>query len=167
MSLLDSLKKSDKEGVLYGEDVCHEVLPQKFPFAFVDEILELNMGDGTAENPPSLVGRMHVTGEQDFFKGHFPGNPVMPGVIQIESMAQAATLLTMIAMEDKTVGKRPAFMGVENCRFRKAVIPPTDIILKVRLTDLRMARRGIFKYAGQVFIGEELVTEAEFSAAMV
>ncbi|MCF0215127.1 MAG: 3-hydroxyacyl-ACP dehydratase FabZ [Fibrobacteraceae bacterium] len=159
------MKKSDIPGVLYDAEVVHAILPQKFPFAFVDEILEINEGD--AENPPSLVGRMHVTGEQDFFKGHFPGNPVMPGVIQIESMAQAATLLTMIAMEDKTKDKRPAFMGVEKCRFRKPVIPPTDIVLKVKLTDLRMARRGIFKYAGEVYIGEELVAEAEFSAAMV
>ena len=115
MSLLETLKKSEKAGVVYEADVVHALLPQKAPFAFVDEVLSLELGDGK-EVLPSLVGLYHVTGEEKFFQGHFPGNPVMPGVLQVESMAQAATLLTMIAREAEVVGKRPAFMGIENCR---------------------------------------------------
>ena len=112
MSLLESLPKSNKDGILYEADTVHNILPQKAPFAFVDEILSLDV-----ENM-EIVGKWHLTGEEGFLKGHFPGNPVLPGVIQIESMAQAATLLTMIGREAETTGKRPAFMGVENCRFR-------------------------------------------------
>jgi len=163
MSLLETLKKSEKDGVLYDAETVRALLPQKTPFAFVDEILSLDLGDGK-EKLPELTGLYHVTGEEGFFKGHFPGNPVMPGVLQVESMAQAATLLTMIAREAEVVGKRPAFMGIENCRFRNPVLPGMDIRLEVRLISVR---HGIFKYAGKAFSGEKLMCEADFVAAMV
>ena len=147
--MLESLPKSNVAGILYDAEVVHSVLPQKAPFAFVDEILSLD-----AENM-EIVAKWHLTGEEGFLKGHFPGNPVLPGVIQIESMAQAATLLTMIGREAETTGKRPAFMGVENCRFRAP-----------------MARHGIYKYSGELLTvdaegKESLCTKADFSAAMV
>ena len=145
--------------MLYNEEQVHALLPQKTPFAFVDEILELNEGD-----QPSIVAVWHVKGTEPFFAGHFPGNPVLPGVIQIESMAQAATLLTMIAKKADVEGKRPAFMGVENCRFRAPVIPPHDLTLKATLV---MARHGIYKYTGEIWQGETLICNASFSAAMV
>lgn len=154
--------------MLYDSKSVHEMLPQKSPFAFVDEILELNMGDKDAADEtarfPSLVAVWHLTGEEAFFKGHFPGNPVLPGVLQIESMAQAATLLTKIAMKDEVAGKRPAFMGVEQCRFKSPAVPPVDLTIKV---SMLMARRGIFKYAGEIRQGDTLVCKGEFSAAMV
>ncbi len=145
--------------MLYNEEQVHALLPQKAPFAFVDEILEINEGD-----QPAIVAVWHVTGKEKFFDGHFPGNPVLPGVIQIESMAQAATLLTMIARKGEVNGRRPAFMGVENCRFRAPVVPPQDLTLKVTLV---MSRHGIYKYSGEIFLGETLVCKADFSAAMV
>jgi 3-hydroxyacyl-[acyl-carrier-protein] dehydratase len=79
-------------------------------------------------------------------------------------MAQAATLLTMIAKKADVEGKRPAFMGVENCRFRAPVIPPQDLTLKATLV---MARHGIYKYTGEIWQGETLICNASFSAAMV
>jgi 3-hydroxyacyl-[acyl-carrier-protein] dehydratase len=145
--------------MLYNEEQVHALLPQKTPFAFVDEILELNEGD-----QPSIVAVWHVKGTEPFFAGHFPGNPVLPGVIQIESMAQAATLLTMIAKKADVEGKRPAFMGVESCRFRAPVIPPQDLTVKV---SLLMARHGIYKYSGEIWQGETFICNANFSAAMV
>jgi len=163
MSLLETLKKSSVPGILYDADVVHELLPQKAPFAFVDEVLSLELGDGK-EVLPALVGLFHVTGEEGFFKGHFPGNPVMPGVLQVESMAQAATLLTMIAREADVTGKRPAFMGIESCRFRNPVLPGMDLRLEVKLLSVR---HGIFKYSGKAFSGEKLMCEADFVAAMV
>lgn len=162
MPKLSSLKKSSTEGVLLDAEVVRALLPQKAPFAFVDEILELD--EGTPDVLPSIVGRYHVTGEEEFFKGHFPGNPVMPGVLQIESMAQAATLLTMIAKCETVEGKRPAFIGVENCRFRSPVAPGMDLSIRVSMTT---ARRTVFKYSGKIFCGEILVCEADFSAAML
>ena len=163
MSMLESLPKSNVAGILYDAEVVHSVLPQKAPFAFVDEILSLD-----AENM-EIVAKWHLTGEEGFLKGHFPGNPVLPGVIQIESMAQAATLLTMIGREAETTGKRPAFMGVENCRFRAPVIPKAEIVLKAKLI---MARHGIYKYSGELLTvdaegKETLCTKADFSAALV
>ena len=79
-------------------------------------------------------------------------------------MAQAATLLTMIVKKDQVAGKRPAFAGVENCRFRAAAIPPVDLTLKAEMT---MCRRSIYKYSGKIYQGETLVCEADFSAVMV
>ena len=79
-------------------------------------------------------------------------------------MAQAATILTMIVKEADVAGKRPAFMGVEECRFRAPVIPKADLVLKATLT---FARRGIYKYNGEIYQGDTLMSKASFSAAMV
>ena len=168
MSLLETLRKSDKPGILYDADVVHELLPQKFPFAFVDEVVSLEVGKDATEGAEavntSIVANFHLTGEEGFLKGHFPGNPVMPGVIQIEAMALAATVLTLIVKEAEVAGKRPAFMGVEECRFRAPVIPKADLTLKATLI---LARRGIYKYTGEIYQGDTLMSKASFSAAMV
>lgn len=154
--------------MLYDKEFVHNLLPQKAPFAFVDEVLELYHGDATAEDEslrnPRITAVLHLTGDEVFFAGHFPQNPVMPGVIQIESMAQAATFLTQIAKEKDVAGRRPAFIGVENCKFRAAVVPPADLIIKVEMVT---ARRTLFKYSGKIYQGETLVCEADFSAAMI
>lgn len=165
MFLIDTLPKSNQSGILYDAEVVHDLLPQKFPFAFVDEIISLDPGTA-GENPtlPSIVAVLHVKGDEGYFKGHFPGNPVMPGVLQVETMAQAATLLTMIVKESETAGKRPAFMGVEDCRFKNPVIPPMDLTIKATLL---MARHGIYKYSGEIYQGDKLISKADFSAAMV
>ena len=154
--------------MLYDSEFVHNLLPQKAPFAFVDEIIDLQEGgepaaDGTPDNP-KITAVWHLSGKEKFFDGHFPGNPVLPGVLQIEAMAQAATLLTMIVKKDQVAGKRPAFAGVENCRFRAAAIPPVDLTLKAEMT---MCRRSIYKYSGKIYQGETLVCEADFSAVMV
>ena len=154
--------------MLYNAEFVHNLLPQKAPFAFVDEIIDLQKGDANAADEavrmPQIKAVWHLTGKEAFFEGHFPGNPILPGVLQIESMAQAATLLTQIAKESSVAGKRPAFIGVENCRFRAPVVPPTDLTIEVAMT---VARRTVFKYSGKIMQGETLVCEAEFSAAMI
>lgn len=160
MSLLTLLPKSKVPGILYDADVVHGLLPQKAPFAFVDDVVSIDAESGN----PSIVTNLHLTGEEEFFKGHFPGNPVMPGVLQIEALAQAATLLTQIAKESDVVGKRPAFMGVEQCRFKNPVVPPATLTVKVTML---VARHCIFKYTGEVYQGETLVCKADFSAAMI
>ena len=160
MSLLETLKKSTVPGVLYDGDVVHELLPQKAPFAFVDEVISLSV-EGAE---PDMAAVCHLTGKEFFFEGHFPGNPIMPGVLQVEAMAQVATLLTKIAKEKDVVEKRPAFMGIEKCRFKNPVVPPADLIIAVKMIA---ARSNIFKYVGTVRVGETLVCEAEFAAAMI
>ncbi|MCQ2054668.1 MAG: beta-hydroxyacyl-ACP dehydratase [Fibrobacter sp.] len=154
--------------MLYNAEFVHNLLPQKAPFAFVDEIIDLQKGDANAADEaarlPQITAVWHLTGKEAFFEGHFPGNPILPGVLQIESMAQAATLLTQIAKESSVAGKRPAFIGVENCRFRAPVAPPADLTIVVTMT---VARRTVFKYSGKIMQGDTLVCEAEFSAAMI
>lgn len=160
--------------MLYDKDFVRNLLPQKEPFAFIDGILELQQGENAvasknadgeaADTLPQIVAVKHFSGEEKFFEGHFPGNPVLPGVIQIETMAQAATLLTLLAKEKEVAGKRPAFIGVEQCRFKSPVAPPADLTVKVKMI---WARRSIFKYSGEIWQGNQLVSTAEFSAAMV
>lgn len=161
--------------MLYDKKFVCNLLPQKEPFAFIDGILELQKGgcvgmnsaEGDAckdEMLPQIVAVSHFTGDEHFFEGHFPGNPVLPGVIQIETMAQAATLLTLLAKEKEVAGKRPAFIGVEQCRFKSPVAPPAELTVKVKMI---WARRSIFKYSGEIWQGSQLVSVAEFSAAMV
>jgi 3-hydroxyacyl-[acyl-carrier-protein] dehydratase len=140
-----------------NQEEIKEIIPHRDPFLLVDEIEEMEPG-------VRAIGYKNVTGEEGFFRGHFPEYPVMPGVLQVESMAQAATLLTMIAREADVVGKRPAFMGIENCRFRNPVLPGMDLRLEVKLLSVR---HGIFKYSGKAFSGEKLMCEADFVAAMV
>ena len=139
-----------------NKEEIQKFLPHRDPMLLVDS-MEVD-GSGVCH-------ALYRVPEHPFYcEGHFPGNPVLPGVIQIESMAQAATLLTMIAREAEVVGKRPAFMGIENCRFRNPVLPGMDIRLEVKLLSVR---HGIFKYSGKAFLDEKLMCEADFVAAMV
>ncbi len=165
MSILDTLPKSDKPGVLLDSCVVHDLLPQKDPFAFVDEVNELSEKDGKQ----MLTATKYILGTEGYFKGHFPTEPIMPGVLQVEAMAQAGCLLAALCYEKEIEGKRPAFMGVDACRFRRPVKPGDVLILKVVLEKFR---RGIMVFSGEIFCKnaageEELVCNGTLTAAMV
>lgn len=133
-----------------------QVLPHRYPFALVDKIIHMD--------ETSVTGIKNVTVNEPFFKGHFPGNPVMPGVLQIEAMAQTGGILVLNTVPDPE-NYWTYFLGIENCRFRKMVLPGDTLIFKCEL--LAPVKRGIAKMRGQAYVAGNLVCEAVVSASIV
>jgi UDP-3-O-[3-hydroxymyristoyl] N-acetylglucosamine deacetylase / 3-hydroxyacyl-[acyl-carrier-protein] dehydratase len=131
-------------------------LPHRYPFLLIDKIIHLD------EN--TVTGVKNVTMNEPFFQGHFPGNPILPGVIQIEAMAQTGGILVLNTVENPE-NYWTYFLGVDRCRFKRKVIPGDTIIFKCEL--LAPVKRGIAKMSGQAFVNGQLVMEAEMSASIV
>ncbi len=132
------------------------ILPHRYPFQLLDKIIYL---DETA-----VAGVKNVTINEPFFMGHFPNNPVMPGVLQVEAMAQTGGILVLSTVEDPE-NYWTYFLGIENCKFRKMVIPGDTIVFKCEL--LYPIRRGIAKMKGEAYVGNTLVCEAVMTASIV
>jgi 3-hydroxyacyl-[acyl-carrier-protein] dehydratase len=130
----------------------HKFLPHRYPFLLVDRILEINPGK-------KATGIKNVTCNEEFFQGHFPGNPIMPGVLMIEAMAQVAGLLAF--RSGATVGKSVYFMSIERAKFRKPVVPGDQ--LKLEVTILQQ-RGNVWKFSGNASVGDKVAAEAEFTA---
>jgi len=129
-----------------------EVLPHRPPFLFVDEVVRLEPGVGAA-------GRWRLDGDEDFFAGHFPGRPVMPGVLMLEAMAQTAALLTFSsAGQDASDGQLYYFVGIDGARFKRPVEPGDQLLMDA---ELLRAKSGIYKYKTRATVGGELAVEAE------
>ncbi|PTX10684.1 3-hydroxyacyl-[acyl-carrier-protein] dehydratase /UDP-3-O-[3-hydroxymyristoyl] N-acetylglucosamine deacetylase [Pontibacter mucosus] len=131
-------------------------LPHRYPFLLIDKIIHL---DDT-----TVMGVKNITMNEPFFQGHFPGNPVLPGVIQIEAMAQTGGILVLNTVENPE-DYWTYFLGIDKCRFKRKVIPGDTIIFRCEL--LAPIKRGIAKMSGQAFVGGQLVMEAEMSASIV
>lgn len=131
------------------------VLPHRYPFLMVDKVIELT--------DKKVVAIKNVTYNEPFFQGHFPGNCVMPGVLQVEALAQAGGFL---AIPRDTEDKYDTyFLKIENCKFKQKVVPGDTLILKMELTS--PIRRGICEMKGTIYVGDKLVTEAELVAQIV
>ena len=131
-----------------------EHLPHRYPFLMVDKILTMNDSE--------VVGIKNVTHNEPFFQGHFPDEPIMPGVLLIEAMAQTGGLLVLCGL----VGKYSTyFIRVDNVKFRKKVVPGDTLIFKVTLTS--PIRRGIATMKGVTYVGSKIVAEGEFMAQLV
>ncbi|RYU79053.1 bifunctional UDP-3-O-[3-hydroxymyristoyl] N-acetylglucosamine deacetylase/3-hydroxyacyl-ACP dehydratase [Hymenobacter persicinus] len=133
-----------------------QVLPHRYPFLLIDKVIHL---DAT-----TVTSIKNVTVNEPFFQGHYPGNPVFPGVLQVEAMAQTGGILVLNTVPDPE-NYTPYFIGIENCRFRKMVKPGDTIIFCCVL--LAPIKRGIAKMKGQAFVNGKVVMEAEMSAAIV
>lgn len=131
-----------------------KILPHRFPFLMVDRIIELEHG-------ARCVGLKNVSINEPFFPGHFPGHPVMPGVLIIEAMAQVAGIMAYLASDEETRAKVSYFMAIDNARFRKPVFPGDQLRIEITTT---MNRRGIWGVSGKAFVGDTLVTEADLKA---
>jgi 3-hydroxyacyl-[acyl-carrier-protein] dehydratase len=130
------------------------ILPHRYPFLMVDRIIEVEHGK-------RCVGIKNVTINEPFFPGHFPGHPVMPGVLIIEAMAQVAGIMAYLASDEATRAKVTYFMAIDNARFRKPVSPGDQLRIEITTT---MNRRGIWGVAGKAYVGDILVTEADLKA---
>ncbi len=128
-----------------------EALPHRYPFLLVDRIIEMHPGK-------AITGIKNVTANEQFFEGHFPGKPIMPGVLQVEALAQAAGVL---AIKSGIDGNMVYFMSMDKVKFRKPVVPGDRLILKVIVSH---SRGKVWKFKGEVFVEDVLVTEAEFTA---
>lgn len=132
-----------------------ELLPHRPPFLFIDEILELIPGE-------SATARWYVDPDAHFFAGHFPGNPILPGVIIIEALAQTGALAAMA--EPDSAGKLALFAGIENARFRRVVLPGDTLTFQTRLTR----RRGpLGAGEGTASVGGEVACQAGLKFALV
>jgi 3-hydroxyacyl-[acyl-carrier-protein] dehydratase len=130
-----------------------KILPHRHPFLLVDRILEIETGK-------RIVGLKNVTVNEPFFTGHFPGHPVMPGVLIIEAMAQVAGILAY--QSDESVrDKVTYFVGIDNAKFRKPVVPGDQIRFEIGATG---CKRGIWVFTAKAFVDGKLVTEAELKA---
>lgn len=146
------------ENKIYHVEEIMDMLPHRYPFLLVDR-LEVEVPGEKG------VGLKNVTMNEEFFQGHFPGNPVMPGVLQIEAMAQTAGALVIAADENFRESKRSVlFMSIDGVKFRKPVKPGDQ--LKMHVEKVR-ARRNVFVFKGEGKVDGQTVSEAEFTAMII
>jgi 3-hydroxyacyl-[acyl-carrier-protein] dehydratase len=132
-------------------------IPHRYPFLFVDRAEDYRPH-------ASIVGFKCVTMNEPFFPGHFPDNPVMPGVLIVEAIAQTGAVLMSKSLDADVEGKTIFFMSLDNVRFRRAVRPGD--VLRMPVKVLR-ARSDVFKFHGQAYVGDKLAAEVEFAAMVV
>ena len=133
-----------------------EILPHRDPMLLVDEVSELVPGD-------HVVATFHVDPAREIFKGHFPGDPVLPGVYTVEAAAQAADLLLMVKPE--YAGRTPLFLGINNVRFRKKILPGDTLEIHACLASER-PEKAIATCQARVYVAGELAAETEVAIAM-
>lgn len=129
------------------------IIPHRYPFLLVDRILELEPGK-------RAVGIKNVTANEQFFQGHFPGNPVMPGVLMVEALAQVGAVAVLTMAENR--GKIALFRGIDKVKFRRQVVPGDQLRLEVELTKVRsQIGQGI----GRAYVEDQLAVEGEITFA--
>ncbi len=146
------------ENKIYNIEEIMNFLPHRYPFLLLDR-LEVEVPGEKG------IGLKNVTMNEEFFQGHFPGNPVMPGVLQIEAMAQTAGALVVAASEniaDKKVSV--LFMSIDGVKFRKPVKPGDQLKMHVEKVQ---SRRNVFVFKGKTMVDDKVVSEAEFTAMIV
>ncbi len=131
-----------------------EYLPHRYPFLLVDRIEAFEEGR-------SIVGVKNVTINEPFFQGHFPGHPIMPGVLILEAMAQVGGVFAQLSRDAGKRDEVPYFVGIDKARFRRPVLPGDVLRLELELLKLR---RGIYSFTGKARVGETLVADADLKA---
>lgn len=154
--LVKKFQHVKKEGIVFDINAIKKILPHRYPILLVDRIVNL-------EIDKKVVGIKNVSVNEDFFNGHFPGEPIMPGVLQIEAMAQTGGILMLNSFpnpEDKLV----FFMAINNVKFRKPVVPGDQLVMEIELIT-KKSKYVVMK--GKSYVDNKLVSEAEFTAAIV
>lgn len=141
--------------MLYNIEQIKQIIPHREPMLMVDAITELDQQNGT------VVGVKQFTGEEEFFKGHFPGNPVVPGVFLIEALAQTGAVAILSREEYR--GKTGYFASWDKIKFRRKVLPGDTVTLKVQLTRIR---GKIVVADGEAYVGDEKAAQGTFTCAI-
>lgn len=139
---------------LESKDI-EKILPHRYPFLLVDRVIDFE------ENSTIIKGIKNITSNEPQFTGHFPGNPIMPGVLMIEALAQLGAIALL--SRDEFKGKTPFLAGVENCRFKKPVTPGDQLRLEVELVKIR---GPIGKGVGKAYVGDNLCVKLELTFAI-
>jgi 3-hydroxyacyl-[acyl-carrier-protein] dehydratase len=137
----------------FGRDVIETIIPHRDPFLFLDEVLELEPG-------VRVVARKHVTGDEWFFPGHFPGRPIMPGVVMVEALAQAGAVAALSLEENR--GKLALFAGIDDVRFKRMVEPGDELTLAC---ELEAVRGPIGRGKARASVGDELAVRGMLTFA--
>ena len=154
--LVRKYQHEKKEGVIFDVNAIQRILPHRYPFLLVDKIIDFQMDE-------HVVGVKNVTMDEQFFQGHFPGKPIMPGVLIIEALAQTGGVLMLNGTENPD-NKLVLFMAINNVKFRKPVVPGDQLILDVRMVS---RRSKVIQIRGQAFVDGNVVAEGDFTAALV
>lgn len=147
-------KKNDE--VVFDIDAIQRILPHRYPFLLVDKIIEFEVGE-------KIVGLKNVTINEPFFAGHFPGHPVMPGVLQIEAMAQTGGIMLLNGQDDPSQFVA-YFASIDNVKFRKPVLPGDTLRMELTVISLK---RSLAKMHGEAYVGSTKVCEADFMAKVM
>ncbi len=139
---------------MYDVNEIMKILPHRYPFLLVDRIVEVETGK-------RIVGLKNVTCNEPFFPGHFPGHPVMPGVLIIEAMAQVAAILAYLSSDESVRSKVTYFVGIDNAKFRKPVVPGDQLRFEMEAVG---CRRGIWTFNGKAYVADKLVAESVLKA---
>ncbi len=145
-----------KEGIVFDVNAIQRILPHRYPFLLVDKIIEFQMDE-------RVVGVKNVTMNEQFFVGHFPERPIMPGVLIIEALAQAGGVLLLNGTENPG-NKLVFFMAINNVKFRKPVVPGDQLVLDVQMVS---RRSKVIQIRGQALVDGSVVAEGDFTAAIV
>lgn len=151
--MTDETQKMDFELPIDHKGIM-KILSHRYPFLLVDRIIAMEPGK-------TIIGIKNVTINEPFFQGHFPGDPVMPGVLMLEAMAQVGGILACLS-DPKMIGRLVYFAGIDKARFRRVVRPGDQLVMHMEM----LKQKGkIIKMAGKAFVDEQLVTEAEVMAS--
>ena len=149
--------QSSNPGITLDIHRIVEMIPHRYPFLMVDRLIDVIPGE-------SATGVKNVTAYEAFFQGHFPGRPVMPGVLIIEAMAQTAAVIVVASLGASAEGKLVYFMSIENARFRKPVEPGDQLKLFCRK---ERQRANVWKFTGEARVGDTVVAEAVYTAMIM
>jgi len=149
-------KYDENENPIVDIEGIKKFIPHRYPFLLVDKIIQLESD--------LVVGVKNVTGNENFFQGHFPGNPIFPGVLQMEALAQTGGILALHNVEDPHLYDT-YFLKMDNVKFKQKVVPGDTLILKMEL--LTPIRRGIVHMQGTAYVGNKIVSEGELTAQII
>ena len=138
--------------------IIKRIIPHRYPFLLVDKVIEINYLQ-------SAVGIKNVTFNEPYFQGHFPNLPIMPGVLIVEALAQTAAVMVGVSLDLEDRNLLIYFMGIDNCKFRRKVVPGDTLELKINVLRGKIGSK-VWKFSGEANVDGEIAAQVEFTAMM-